>query len=832
MPEPLGNLALFTLARDFRAAVRVSMKRPGVSLAVVLTLALGLGANTAVFSLINSIVLRPLPYPDSGRLYTLFEQDSLGSGRRLASYPTFLDWQEQHDVFGGLAFIHGTGLAYQTGDESGLFLSGFVSDQFFPTLGVPALLGRVLGPDDYLSGNANVVVLSHHTWRSSFGGDSGVIGRTVTLANQPFVVVGVMPPTFAYPVWGMTANDLWLPLPALPPPDLTALRQRGFHADSRIVARLRSDVSVARAQEQMDAIARRLVAVYPEAGVRWTKVGIVSLAEFTVGNMSTRLLMLGAAVALVLLICGVNLANLYLAQSAARTQEFAIRAALGAARARVLRQLLTEALVVASAGGGLGLLLAVWTMHLIRAGDTARLPRAGEIGLDWRVLAFALALTALTALLFAAVTVRCVASPHLAPSLGERGGTALSRGGRGRLPAWLLSGQVALTVVLLIGAALLTQSFWRLSEVDPGFDPDRLVGVRIMPPSPAYDDAEAAVRLYDRIAESVSAVPGVTNVALINHTPLSSGGLPTPAAIGHAPTGGRDDFNVLYETVSAEYFAMMDIPVVGGREFSVTDVNGPPGPVIVNQTLARRWSGRSPVGERLGVLKAARTRPDFGEPLIGTVVGVVGDVKHFGLDTEPPPTVYVPYTHNPWAMMVVVVRTGIAPEPLIAPIERAVRQVDPAIPLKGPGLGASTFETSVRNSYAPQRLTAALVSAFATVALLLAAVGIFGVMSYTVALETREIGIRMALGAAPPSVLRAVVGRVTRIAGLGLVAGMAAALGLSRLITGFLYDVRPTDPVTFLGVGVLLLVVAMVAGFFPARRAAAVDPVVALRQSP
>lgn len=816
---------------DVAAAVRVATKRRGFSLAVILTLALGIGANTAVFILINSVVLRPLPYPDSQRLYTLFEQDSLGTARRPASYPTFVDWQEQSDVFSGLAFIRGTGLTYQTGDEAGLLICSFVSDQFFSTLGVPALLGRALGPDDFLPVNANVAVLSHHAWRGSFGGDAGVIGRTVILASTPFVVVGVMPPSYAYPTWGLTPTDVWLPMPALPPLDLAALRQRGFHADSRIVARLGPGVPLPRAQDQMDAIARRLAAAYPEAGSRWTRVPVTPLAEFTVGDVPTRLYMLGAAVAVVLLICCVNLANLYLAQSAARSQEFAIRAALGAGRARVLRQLLTETLVVTSAGGALGLLLATWAVGLVRVSDATQLPRAGEIGLDGTVLAFAAALTALTAVVFAGVAGRRVASPRLAQSLGERGGTARSRGGHGRLPAWLLSGQVALTVVLLVGAALLTQAFWRLSRVDPGFDPHGLVSVRINPPSPTYDAPEATIRLYDRIAESVGAVPGVTDVALVNHTPVGSGGLPTSAAIGHAPAGAGDEFDVLYETVSAGYFAMMGIPIIAGREFNLADVNGPPGPLIVSETLAKKWGGRSPVGERLGVLKAARTRPDFGQPLIGTVVGVAGDVKHFGLDREPPPTVYLPITHNPWASIVVVVRTAITTEHVIPPIERAVRQVDPAIPLKGPGLGVASFEAAVRNSAEPQRLNATLVSAFAAVALLLAAVGIYGVMSYTVALEAREIGIRMALGATPAGVLRAVVGCVTRIAGVGLVAGVAAALGLTRLITGLLYQVEPTDPVTYVAVGVLLLVVATLAGWFPARRAAAVDPMVALRQS-
>ncbi len=817
-----------TWGQDLTRSLRAARRRPGFSLAVGLTLALGIGANTAVFSLINSVILRPLPYPHAERLYTLFEQDSLQSDLQVPSYPTFLDWHRQSKVFEGLAYIRGTGLPLRTGDRSSLVLAAFVSEEFFLTLDTQALHGRRLIADDHRPGKGNVAVLSFAVWQRSFGADRTAIGRAVTLGNTPVTVVGVMPPTFAYPDWGGTSTGLWLPLAGLSPADLAALNQRDFHGDSRVIARLKPGTSVPKAQAELIAIAHRLAARYPETSARWTRVALTSLTEFTLGNVRTRLYLLGGAVALVLLICCANLANLYLAQGAARAQEFAIRAALGAGRGHLLRQLLAETLLLASLGGILGTLLAIWAVQLVRADALARIPRLNEVSLDLRVFGFALVLTLLTAVVFALIAARRVASPHLSESLGERADSRLSRG-HSRLPAWLLSAQVGLTVVLLIGAALLTQGFWRLSQVDPGFDAERLVLTRIVPPTPTYDSPQAAQQLYERVAEAVATVPGVVQVGLINHAPVGGGGLPSRAAIGHPPTGSNDDIRVLFETVSAGYFSLMKIPLLAGREFSPADVRGPPRPVIINEALAKRWGGRSPLGERLDVLRAARTRPDFGKPLLGTVVGVAREVKHFGLDTDPPPTVYVPYSHNVWASITVITRTAGAPEPLLTAIDRAIRQVDPAIPIDGPGLGSATMTGRLRNSYASQRFNAALVSAFGITALLLAAVGIYGVMSYTVTLETREIGIRMALGAAPAAVLRAVVGRVARIAIVGLLVGILAALGLTRLITGLLFEVKPTDPVTYVVVGFVLMVVTAIAGYVPASRAASVDPAIALR---
>jgi len=814
---------------DLHRSLRAAGQRPGFSLAVILTLALGIGASTAVFSAINGVLLRPLPYPDADRLHTLFEQDSLGTGQRVPSYPTFLDWQRQSGVFDGAAYVRGAGLTLRGPDRSSLVLAAFVSEAFFPTLGGPAQHGRLFVDDDHRPGGAGVAILSHGLWQRAFGADPGAVGRTVSLGNTPVTIIGVMPPAFAFPDWGPVGTDLWLPLTGLPAAEFAALNQRGFHADSRVIARLKPDRHPGAVQAELDAIAGRLATAYPETSGRWTRVAAVSLFEATVGeNIRTRLLLLGGAVALVLLICCSNLANLYLAHGAARGAEFAVRAALGAGRVRVFRQLMTETLSLTLLGGALGLLLAAWTARLVRGGAVGAIPRAADITVDPRVVLFALGLTGLIALLFAAILARRVAFPQLRNSLGDRAAFG-SGGGRGRLPGWILSAQVGLTVVLLVGAALLSQGLWRLSRVDPGFEAHGIVLTRIEPPSPTYDTPAAAQQLYERVAAAVGAVPGIEGVGLINHAPGGRSGLPSRAAIGRPPDGTAEDLSVLFETVSDRYFAVMRIPVITGREFTSADLRGPPGPVIINETLARQWGDRSPLGERLDVLKAARTRADFGEPLMGTVVGITRDVRHYGLDTPAPPTVYVPYTHNVWASITVVARSAGNPAHLVAAVDRAIREVDPAIPLDGPGLGTGTMPDRLRVGYASQRVNAALISAFGLVALLLAAVGVFGVMSYTVTLETREIGIRMALGAAPSTVRRAVAGRVAWITGAGVLAGMVAALGLTRLMTGLLFEIRPTDPVTYLVVGLVLMSVATVAGYLPARRAAAVDPAVTLR---
>lgn len=667
------------LTQDLVHAMRLASKRPGFAVAVVLTLALGIGVNTAVFDLINSVVLRPLPYAESERLFTLYEHDSVGTGLRVASYPTAVDWRDQSDVFDGLAFIRGAPMTYQTAEQTSRVIGAFVSQDFFPLLGIPAAIGRGLQLDDYTSGNNNVAVLSHRAWQNWFGADSSVVGQVFRTEDQVYTIVGVMPPTFVYPNWGTVDTDMWLPIPALPAQELAALEQRDFHADSWVIARLRKDVPLQAAEAQMNAIARGLAVAYP-ANRDWTGVTIAPLRQFLARDVRVRLFMLGGAVALVLLIGCANLASLYLAQGAARRREFAVRAALGAGRWRIVRQLVTESMSLAILGGIGGAYIATVMIGVIKTTNTLALPRINELGVDVSLLAFASGLTMLTAILFAAIGAKHVSTDQLSGFLKSGAGWG---GTSGRLSDRVLSAQLGLTFVLLIGAALLVQSFGRLSRVDPGFNPNNLVLVPITPPSPRYDSATAAVALYHRLAESIRAVPGVVDVALINHPPPSRAGAPTNAAFGQVPTESSDDLRVVFRTVSAGYFSIMGIPVVAGREFNDADLDGPPGPLIVNQTLARMWTAESPLGRRLGVLKAASTRSDFGEPIVGTVVGVVGDIGDFVIEPDPQPYVYVPFTHNPWAAMRVMARAGIAPEQVIPAIIEAVRQVDPAIPLGG-----------------------------------------------------------------------------------------------------------------------------------------------------
>lgn len=813
------------LGVDVANAWRIASRRPGFALAIVLTLGLGIGANIAVFGFVEAVVLSPLPYEEPDELYSILERHTSGQPR-LPSYPTFQDFRAEAEVFEDLAFARGAPLTFRTEDRTGLLLGSFVTDSFFETLGVRAEVGRVLTAADYRTGVEGAVVISHRAWRRWFGSDPGVLGQTVTINELAFTVVGVMPPSFAYPDWGAD-NDLWLPISHLPPSELAALNQRGFHADSRVVGRLRETVALPDAQRSLNRIAEQLATAYPEVSAGWTTAQLQSLKELEIRGVRSQLLVLWAAVLLVLLMCCLNLANLYLVQGSYRRSEYALRVALGAPRRRVLRQIAVETLSLTSAGGMLGVLIAHWGIGWARTGALADLPRIAEVGLDGPVLLFATLLSIGVALLFALLVARQVSGASVHDDLrGARGGT------RRQTP--LLSGiqavQIGMTFVLLLGAWLLGETFLKLTRVDPGYDPKGMMVVPINPPSPTYDDEGAALDLYAGLLDAVQKIPGVSSVALTNHGPGGLAGAPTTAALGAAPRDPEQDLSVLYRTVSPAYFETLRTPMVAGREFTAEDLEGGEGPVIVNETLAARLGGGpAALGETVGVRKAASSRSDFGEPLRGSVVGVVSDLDTSERGGRPVPTVYVPYTHSPWSQVRLLVRAGDTSATMRRALEDAVWSLDPAIPLSGPFVSVRRLEDLRSAQRSRERLNAGLVGAFAAMALLLACVGMYGVISFMVVRREREIGVRMALGATPRRVAVQIVKQATLIGGVGLVGGVVAAVLLSSFIRSLLFQVSPLAVDRYLIVACMLLSLTAGAAYVPVRRASRTDPAVALR---
>jgi len=816
-----------TILADLRYAVRTLRKSPGFAAAAILTLALAIGSNTAVFSVVNGVLLRPLPFAEQDRLFMLAEQSRQGAFRP-PSYPTFLDWRAQSSAFAGLAYVRGGGqrLAGPEGVQN--LLVSAVSTGFFATLGERPLLGRLFTPDEERAG-AHIAILSYDLWQGRFGGDPHILGKTLSLTAGVFSVVGVLPHDVAYPPWA--SEQLYMPIATVAATD-RALTQRGFHADCRIIGRLKPGITLEQAKTDLEGVARREAATYPEFNADWTSAALFPLRDEILFGTTQQLLVLVVAVGLVLMIGCVNVANLTLARAGARGRELAIRSALGAGGGRVVRQLLTESLVLASVGAALGVVTAYGAVALLKRAAPAVLPRLETVLVDGWVLAFALGVTIITAVgtgLFPALR---AARPDLTDSLKEGTARAGTGHGRQRLRGALVTSEIALAVVLVVGAGLLIRSLWRLRAVNPGFDPAGLVTFYISPPPLRAQDPARLAALYTEVQDAARALPSVTSVALTNFTPLSGGGLPSPVEIpGRAPDPVRDP-RVWFMTVSPGYFRTMRIPLRAGREFTEADL-APGTAVIVNEAFARAfWPGLDPIGRQVTLHKAVQGRPDFGEPLPGTVVGVVGDVHHFGRDTPPEPQVYVPFTRNVWGHMSLVVRTAVMPAGFLATLSRAVRQVDPDIPMTltgSTGSMSAVGTVDINGGLASRRFDAWLLGSFAASALLLAGIGIYGLLAYSVAQQRREIGIRLALGASGGDVLYLVVGGGMRLAGAGIGLGVVVALAVTRLLASLLYGVGASDPPTFAGVVALLAVVSLVASYLPARRAAQVDPMVALR---
>jgi predicted permease len=813
-----------TVLQDVRYAVRMLVNSPGFTLVAVLTLALGIGANTAIFSVIDAVLLNRMPYPDAGRLVMVWEQNpGRGWFRNVISAANFVDWRTQNHVFAQIAAIHEGSYDVSGKGEPAEVYGEQVSADFFTVLGVRAALGRVFSPEEDRPDEARVVVLSNGLWKERYGGDAALLGRTINISRIPYTVIGVMPPGFYFPPWGDRA-ELWIAGLDLRQPGRT------WH-DYQSISRLKAGITMAQAQAEMDTIARRLENQYPEQ--KGWGVQLASLHEEVVGNTRPALLVLLAAVSMVLLIACANLANLQLGRVAARQKEIAVRSALGAGRHRVIRQLLTESVLLAVAGGGAGLLLAAWGIALLKVLAPENTPGLSQAGVHTGVLAYTLVLSVFTGIAFGLMPALGASKVDLNQSLKESGRSTTAGRHSNRLRGLLVSAEFALALVLLVGAGLLIKTFVNLNQVDLGFDPHHVLTMRIALLGPSYQERNRETAFFRQLLQNVGSLPGVTSVAVID-----GGGLPPDGGNGDSfliagrPTPPPNEFpDAVHRVISPDYFRTMGIPLIRGRNFTEADNQDAPHVVIVNEKLAREhWPGGNPIGGQLtfpGIESLTLPGGAKRQPTQFSIVGVVRGERNRGLEVEPEAEVYLPYSQQPsfYVPRTLVARTSVDPKSLLSAIRHQVELLDKDQPISE----VRTMDERVALAQAGHRFPAILVGLFGALALVLAAVGIYGVMSYSVGQRLHELGIRMALGAQRTDVLRLVVGEGLPLILMGLSAGLAAAFGLTRLMSSMLYGVRPTDLATFAAVSLVLAGVAVLASYIPARRAATVDPMVALR---
>ncbi|HJR64074.1 MAG TPA: ABC transporter permease [Gemmatimonadaceae bacterium] len=802
--------------QDIRFALRSLRRVPGFTVVALLTLALGIGANSAVFSVVNATLLRPLPFRDAERLVVVWENVRATTvERRSASYPDYLDWRAQTASFEELAAISGVDLTLSGMEEPELLVGEMVTPSYFPLLGVAPLLGRTFLVDSArFVEDARSVILGHGLWQRRFGGDPGVVGRVVTLNDQPYTVIGVARDGFR----GVTADaQAWV---AMASDDSSSLTRRG-NRGLTVIARLRPGITVARAQADMDAISSRLEAAYPETNSD-RGAEVVDFRQDYFGDLRPALLVILAAVAFVLLIACANIANLLLARGAVRGKEIAIRSALGAGRGRIARQLLTESVLLSMLGGAAGVLVAVWAIPLLLAVAPLQLPPFVQIGVDGGVLAFTLLLSLVTGLVFGAVPAIEAAGGNRIDLLREAGRSSGSVSGRRRVRTALVAAEVAIAVVLLIGAGLMLRSFQGLLGFNPGFRTENMLTLRLSL-SPERYSTQAARSFHANLLQRVEALPSVTSAALASDIPLGGGYSAFTINIeGREPQPPYDGVRVFRHTASPGLFRALGTPLVAGREFTWQDVDTIAPVVIVSQSLARRyWPGEDPIGKRL-----KRGRMD-GPGVWHTVVGVVGDVKYREL-LEPgsaDPDIYLPLPTYPARNTGMLVRTSGDPTAVVGTLRAEIASLDPGIPL----WDIATMNDRASQQRSQARFSTLLLLGFAGLALVLSGIGIFGVISYSVAQRTHEMGVRLALGAGRRDVLGLIIKEGMAPALGGLLAGLVGALLLTRLMTGMLYQVSATDPATYAVVAVFLSTVALLATYVPGRRVTRVDPVIALR---
>jgi putative ABC transport system permease protein len=800
-----GLLVLSNLLRDVRYALRQLIMTPGFSAVAILTLALGIGATTAIFSVVNGVLLRPLPYPDPESLVRVHEILQK-FGRFSVAPASFLDWRQQNTVFEHIAAYNATGVTLQTVSGPERVQGALVSWDLFDLLQVAPGLGRAFRPEEDMPGKDTVIILSHGLWQRRFNGDSKVLGQSVTLNGMPVTVVGVMPAGFTF----AGESEFWRPL-ALDPAKAT----RGGHFLG-VIARLKAGVTIERAGAEMKTIAERLAVQHPDSSAN-ESAEVIGLHANMVERIRPALLIILAAVGVLILIACANVANLLLVRASIRGKEIAIRTALGAGRLRLMLQMLAESVVLALAAGGIGVLIGYWAIRPIQTLGAGTIPRAGSIAIDGTVLAFALVVSVATGILFGLAPAWQASRATIGTVLKEGGRSSTASGGR-----WIRNGllimEVAMSVVLLVGASLLLRSFARLIHVDPGFRPEQVLAFRVALPNNGYPQDHLKIAFFDRLMERLENIPDVTAAGMIQTVPMRGDYLLSFKIEGRPPVGPNQEPSANHRVISPNYFKAMGIPVLRGRPFTPDDREKSPMVAVVDQTFVDRYfPDEDPIGKGI----------DIGNGTDGfyKIVGVVGSVRNDSLDSKPSPTMYVPYTQDVFSDMWIVVRAKGEPTQLSAAARQAVRDIDNALP----AFAMTPLADVVSESIAQRRFSMLLIGIFAALALILAAVGLYGVVSYSVSQRTQEIGLRMAIGAQPRDVLRLVVGGGMKLAMIGAVIGIGGALALSSVMATMLFELTPLDLASYSGTALGLLAVAMVACYVPARRALRVDPIVALR---
>jgi putative ABC transport system permease protein len=831
--EPLfqehGREAMMdTLLQDIGFGFRMLLKARGVTALAVLTLALGVGANTVIFSVVNAVLLRPLPYKEADRLVMLWatqEQLQAALDRIPISAGDFIEWRDQNHAFEEIAAVDSATFNLTGMDQPEQIVGARVSANFFQLMGIQPALGRSFLPDEERQGNNQVVIISHSLWQRRFGANPQVVGQTMTLNNKSYNIIGIMPPNFTFPRAADLPSyfefppqaQLWSPL-ALSAQRINNRRSR----DLAVIARLKPGVSIDQAQTEMSQIASRMEGQYPE-NKGWN-VSLLPLRKQVVGDVELALLVLVGAVSFVLLIACANVANLLLARSATRAKEIAVRMAMGATPRRIVRQLLTESLLLALVGGALGVLLAYIGLPLLLALVPSNIPRVEEIGINLWVLCFTLAISLITGIIFGMAPALQLSKINLNEVLkeGVRGSTG---GGRSqRLRNLLVVAEVALALVLLVGAGLMIRSFMRLLEVAPGFNAENVMTMEVMLSSSAYSEKRQQADFFRQVLERIASLPGVRSAAAVSYLPLKGeAGFDNFTIEGRpAPPPGQEPI-LSIRIASPGYFNAMNIPVLKGRALAETDTANSPLVIVINESMARKfWPNEDPIGKRIKV-GGSEVRHGW-EGTLFPIVGVAGDVRSL-LDAEPKPQIYFSYLQMPWPAMTLAIRTASAPQT----IATAVREQIWAINKDQPVINVKTMEEYLSESVAQRRFSMLMLSIFAVVALILAAVGIYGVMSYSVTQRTNEIGIRMALGAQKSDILKLILkqGMVMVLIGVGI--GLAVAVALTRIISSLLYGVGAIDLITYAFVASLLIVVALLAILLPSLKATKVDPMTALR---